>query len=107
VKENTYSGATTVLLQAMALGKAVVVSRTAAISRGYQLEDGLNCRLVPPGDFGALDHAVGGLLADAENAAALGARARRTVEEHLTWDRYASAIVELLAAAASPSTVRA
>jgi hypothetical protein len=47
VRENTYSGATTVLLQAMALGKPVVVSRTAAIADGYQLEDGVNCRLVP------------------------------------------------------------
>jgi glycosyltransferase involved in cell wall biosynthesis len=107
VKENTYSGATTVLLQAMALGKAVVVSRTAAISHGYHLEDGLNCRLVPPGDPEGLERAVAGLLADDENAAAIGARARRTVEEHLTWDRYAGAIVELLAAAAAPSTVRA
>ncbi len=107
VRENSYSGATTVLLQAMALGKSVVVSRTAAISRGYHLEDGLNCRLVPPGDLGALEHAVAGLLANGENAAEIGARARRTVEEHLTWDRYAGAIVELLAAAAAPSTVRA
>ena len=38
------------LLQAMAHGKPVVVSRTAAIAEGYGLEDGENCRLVPPGD---------------------------------------------------------
>ena len=48
VRENTYSGATTTLLQAMACGKPVVVTRTAAIARGYHLEDGVNCRLVPP-----------------------------------------------------------
>ena len=107
VRENTYSGATTVLLQAMAMGKAVVVSRTAAISRDYHLEDGLNCRLVRPGDLDALDRAVAGLLADDENAAAIGARARRTVEEHLGWERYAKAIAEVLDAAAAPSTVRA
>ena len=58
VRENTYSGATTTLLQAMACGKPVVVTRTAAIARGYHLEDGVNCRLVPPGDLGALEHAV-------------------------------------------------
>ncbi len=107
VQENSYSGATTVLLQAMAMGKPVVVSRTAAISRGYRLEDGLNCRLVPPGDLEALERAVEGLLSDDENAAAIGARARRTVEEHLGWERYAKAIVELMSAAASPSTVGA
>ena len=48
--DNSYSGATTVLLQAMAMGKPVIVSRTAAIAEGYELEDGVNCRLVKPGD---------------------------------------------------------
>ena len=43
VRRNSYSGATTVLLQAMALAKPVVVSRTDAIERGYALEDGVNC----------------------------------------------------------------
>ncbi len=50
VRDNSYSGATTVLLQAMALGKPVVVSRTKAIASGYGLVDGDNCRLVEPGD---------------------------------------------------------
>src|SRR5262245_61269024 len=36
VLENSYSGATTVLLQAMALAKPVVVTRTAAIATGYK-----------------------------------------------------------------------
>ena len=60
VRDNTYSGATTALLQAMASGKPVVVSRTAAIAHGYHLEDGSNCRLVPPGDAAALEDAVVG-----------------------------------------------
>ena len=50
VRDNSYSGATTVLLQAMALAKPVVVTRTAAIATGYGLEDGDNVRLVAPGD---------------------------------------------------------
>ncbi len=53
VRDNSYSGATTVLLQAMAMAKPVVVSRTAAIADGYDLEDGVNCRLVEPGADGA------------------------------------------------------
>lgn len=105
VRENSYSGATTVLLQSMALGKPVVVSRTAAIARGYHLEDGVNCRLVPPGDATALERAVAELLDDPEQAAELGARARETVERHLTWERYASRIRELLDAAARGTTV--
>ena len=43
VRDNSYSGATTVLLQAMALAKPIVVTRTAAIATGYGLEDGQTC----------------------------------------------------------------
>ncbi|MGH3136153.1 MAG: glycosyltransferase family 4 protein [Gaiellaceae bacterium] len=100
VRDNSYSGATTVLLQAMASAKPVVVSRTAAIATGYGLEDGVNCRLVPPGSLEALDAAVGEVLSDEALAASLGAGARETVERDLTWSRYAVAIPALLMAAA-------
>ena len=105
VRDNTYSGATTVLLQAMACGKPVVVTKTAAIERGYHLEDGVNCLLVPPGDLDALEHSVERVLGDPELAASLGARARETVERHLTWERYTSAIRDLLLAASERTTV--
>jgi glycosyltransferase involved in cell wall biosynthesis len=92
VRDNSYSGATTVLLQAMASGKPVVVSRTKAIANGYGLVDGENCRLVEPGDGAAFGRALGDVLRDEWHARALGARARRTVEEGLTWDRYVDRI---------------
>jgi glycosyltransferase involved in cell wall biosynthesis len=101
VRENTYSGATTVLLQTMALGKPVVVSRTSAIASGYGLVDGENCRLVEPGDVAAFVKSVGDVLRDDLHARALGASARVTVERDLTWDRYVSRIEEHLAAAAA------
>jgi len=107
VRDNSYSGATTVLLQAMASAKPVVVSRTAAIARGYHLEDGLNCRLVPPGAPAALEHAVSDLLGDPERAAAVGERARETVERHLDWRRYTDAIRNLLVEACGRTTVPA
>jgi glycosyltransferase involved in cell wall biosynthesis len=100
VRENSYSGATTVLLQAMALGKPVVVSRTKAIERGYGLDDGDNVRLVPPGDVGPFAAAIDGVLGDAEHARALGARARATVEARLGWTSYVARLEELLHAAA-------
>lgn len=96
VRENSYSGATTTLLQAMACGKPVVVSRTAAIVQGYHLEDGVNCRLVSPGDVEALEHGV----VDALDAPELGARAREAVERHHAWRHYTDSIRDLLAAAA-------
>ena len=96
VRRNSYSGATTVLLQAMALGKPVVVSETDAIARGYELEDGVNCRLVPPGDGEALERALLETLADSRS---LGSRARQTVERHFTWGRYTDALWEILSGA--------
>jgi glycosyltransferase involved in cell wall biosynthesis len=96
VKENAYSGATTVLLQAMACGKPVVVSRTSAIAAGYHLADGENCRLVAPGDAPAFERALLDLLEDSEAAAALGARARETAERHLSWERYVATLHDLL-----------
>ncbi|MBM2821659.1 MAG: hypothetical protein HW413_405 [Thermoleophilia bacterium] len=101
VQENSYSGGTTVLLQAMAMGKPVVVSRTAAIATGYHLEDGVNCRLVAPGNLEELEAEVSELLADDSQAASLGARARETVERNLTWSRYVDTLSGLLCAAAA------
>ena len=95
VRGNSYSGATTTLLQAMAMGKAVVVSRTDAIARGYELEDGYNCRLVEPGDAGAFERALLETLTGA-SADSLGTRARETVERSLSWERYADALFEVL-----------
>jgi glycosyltransferase involved in cell wall biosynthesis len=106
VQANSYSGATTVLLQAMACGKPVVVSRTAAITSGYGLEHDVNCVLVSPGEREELEHAVNGVLEDPGHASALGARARETVERQLGWERYAGAIRELLLAASERTTVR-
>jgi glycosyltransferase involved in cell wall biosynthesis len=96
VRENSYSGATTVLLQAMALGKPVVVSRTAAIASGYDLEDGVNCRLVEPGDAAALERAILETLTGANAAVALGIRARQTVERSFSWERYTDALWQVL-----------
>ena len=101
VRDNTYSGATTTLLQAMSCGRPVVVTRTAAIAHGYHLEDGVNCRLVPAGDLSAMEDAVDGVLEDDGGAEALGRRARETVERSLTWTRYTDEIRRRLVTAAT------
>jgi glycosyltransferase involved in cell wall biosynthesis len=101
VRENSYSGATTTLLQAMACGKPVVVSRTSAIARGYHLDDGVNCKLVAPGDRDAFAQALEDALSDGGVSEAVGRRARETVERHLTWARYTDEIRDLLFAAAA------
>lgn len=96
VRENSYSGATTVLLQAMALGKPVVVTRTQAIATGYGLVDGENCRLVPPGDEVVFARALGTVLRDELHSRALGASARRTAERELSWRSYVARLEQLV-----------
>lgn len=101
VRDNSYSGATTVLLQAMALAKPVVVTRTAAIATGYGLADGDNVLFVAPGDAEAFVDALALLLADDDKSRTLGMHARATVESALTWERYADRLAAVLARAGS------
>jgi glycosyltransferase involved in cell wall biosynthesis len=96
VQANSYSGATTVLLQAMALAKPVVVSRTDAIAAGYALVDSTNCRLVEPGEPVAFERALLDTLAD---PGSLGDRARETVEQDFSWERYTTALWNILSGA--------
>jgi glycosyltransferase involved in cell wall biosynthesis len=106
VRDNSYSGATTTLLQSMAIAKPVVVTRTAAIAEGYHLEDGRNCRLVPADAPAALEHAISDLLVP-ERGGAVGERARETVERHLSWERYTNALCDLLLSACGRTTFSA
>ena len=89
VRDNSYSGATTVLLQAMALAKPVVVTRTAAIATGYGLGDGDNVRLVAPGGrrrpSAPRSRRCSATSGRPENSARGRARPWR---RELTWDRY-------------------
>ncbi len=94
--ENTYSAGTTTLLQAMAMAKPIVVTRTGAISHGYQLEDNVNCRLVTPGSQSEWGHAIQSLLDDPVGQHRLGEAARKTVESHLTWDHYVNRLSDVI-----------
>lgn len=96
VKENTYSGATTTLLQAMAMAKPVVVSGVGAIRNGYGLEHGVNCMLVKPGDRGEFSRSTRHLLQQPRKAAGIGEEARAHVCRSLSWDRCLGRIERIL-----------
>jgi len=90
---NLHLSGLTALLESMACGKAVVVTRTPGIE--HYVHDEETGVLVDPGP-GPLAEAVGRLLDEPERAAELGARARRDALARLTTAHQARALAEIL-----------
>jgi glycosyltransferase involved in cell wall biosynthesis len=84
----------TTLLEAMAMGKAVVVTETAAL-RGV-VEDGITGLTVKPGDTSGLRRAIEALLESPAARGSLGARAREVAIERYDVDVFAKALVQNL-----------
>jgi glycosyltransferase involved in cell wall biosynthesis len=80
-------GLGTAILDAMALGKPVVATRTGGIPEAVQ--DGITGLLVSPRDPRALAEALGYLLRHPEHAKTLGVAGRQRVEQHFTVERMA------------------
>jgi glycosyltransferase involved in cell wall biosynthesis len=87
------SGQTT-YVNAMALGKAIVVSDAPGV-RDY-IDDGDTGVIVPCGDAQALARAVRGLLADRQWRERLGENARRHALRNLTLDGYAERLLQVV-----------
>lgn len=85
-----YPSGQSVFLEAAAMGRACVVTGTAAMAD--YLRAGDNAIGVPPGDPAALREAISALLDDKADRAALGARARADVEARFTARRMWSEI---------------
>jgi glycosyltransferase involved in cell wall biosynthesis len=92
-------GLPNVLLEAMAAGRAVIASRVAGIPD--VVTDGVDGILVPPGDAAALAVALARVAGDPALRERLGAAARATVRERLSWERAARTFEESYAAAAA------
>jgi glycosyltransferase involved in cell wall biosynthesis len=82
----------TTILEAMAMGRAVVCTRTTG--QTDTIIDDVTGRYVPPGDADALRAAIQRLLESPDTCRVLGAGARAWAVEHAELDRY----VERLAA---------
>lgn len=80
----------TCILQAMAMGKAVICSRT----RGQVdvIEDGVTGIYVPVGDAEAMRQAIVSLWNDPERARRMGAAAREHVLKHHTLEQFTSLV---------------
>jgi glycosyltransferase involved in cell wall biosynthesis len=97
-----FQAGVTTILEAMSMGKPVVVSATEG--QRDVIEDGVTGVMVPPGDARALRRAILRLLDDPAERARLGANARAAVEERFSLDVYAASLaghLEELAAAPS------
>ena len=97
--ETDFQAGVTTILEAMAMGKAVIASRTKG--QREVIQDGVNGIYVPPGDVAAMRRAIVDLLADPARAGALGANARRTVESRMSLDIWADRIAQVVRDAAS------
>ena len=85
-----FQAGVTTILEAMAMGKAVIVTRTPGQTDVViQGETGL---YVPPGDAGALREAIGRLLDNPAEAARMGANGRRVIEERMSLDKYVAGL---------------
>ena len=81
---HTASGVTT-MLEAMAMSKPVVATRTPATE--YYSDDGRFVRLVAPGDSARMSETIQNLLSNAEARERLGMEARRSVERRFSTAR--------------------
>ncbi len=86
--QNDFQAGVTSLLEAMAMGKAVIV--TATDGQGDVVEHGVTGLLVPPSDAGELRRVIRWLLAHPAERARLGANARRAVENEFSLEKYTS-----------------
>ncbi|HEY0910795.1 MAG TPA: glycosyltransferase [Bradyrhizobium sp.] len=81
------------LIEAMAVGAALVASRAGAAE--LVVEDGVTGVLIPPGDADALAAALEPLMRDPAACAAMGARGRERVLDKFSLDAEANRIAEV------------
>ncbi len=93
-----------VIAEAMAMGRAVIATRTAAPPDF--LRDGDTGRFVEPGDPAALRHAMSGMLDDPVATAAMGRRARTLMLDRYSLPRFCARLETIIAATARPERKR-
>lgn len=93
----------TTIVEAMAMGKAVICSRVEG--QIDLIEDGVNGILVPQGDIDALQEAMLSLWNDPKRARKLGDRAREFIETHHSLEQSLDQVVQLVKQAAVGSPV--
>lgn len=96
LRESAQPQGQSVTLQAMACGKAVILSRTKGLWSRDLMRHLHNCYLVPPGNVAALRSAIEHLHRDDELCVRLGHAARRSVEQHFSSTLMGESIAKIL-----------
>jgi glycosyltransferase involved in cell wall biosynthesis len=96
LKETIQPSGQSVCLQAMACGKAVVMTDNSGIWDRDLMIDDYNVLMVKPGDRFALNKTVLRLFGSKILRQNLGANARKTIEQHLNTDIMAESLANLL-----------
>lgn len=94
LREVDFQAGITTILEAMAMGKAVVCSRTTGQSD--TIDDGVTGHYVPPGDADALRGAIVSLLDDPAAAERIGAAAREWVVNTAELTVYAQRLADFV-----------
>jgi glycosyltransferase involved in cell wall biosynthesis len=87
-----YEGLPTVLLEAMSSGIPVVATNVGGNSE--VISSGVNGLLIPPKSPENMAKAISRLLDDRALRERIGRAARRTIEEHYTWDKIAENVMK-------------
>jgi len=95
IKNERRDSGHSVTAQAMACGKAVIVSDTPGLWDREFLRDGETCRLVPPENPEALRRVILELWNDPAQAERIGRNARRLIEERWTSGHFGRHLVRL------------
>ena len=97
LKRTTYAAGVTSILEAMAMGKAVIVTASPGILD--YVKDGLSGRLVPVSDPRALERTIRELWENPSVTAAMGAHNRAWIERIINTDAYVDEVAALLGVA--------
>lgn len=103
--ENDFQAGITTILEAMAMGKAVVVTGTCGQTDA--IAHGLNGLYVRPGESADWRAAIARLQQDPTLRARLGRRARRWIEENATVDHWVDNVVAAIRGVAAPAKAKA
>ena len=99
ILENDYQTGISTILEMMAMGKCVIATRT----RGQTdtIVDGETGLYVPPGDAMALRAAIQRVRSNPEEAARIGAAARRLIEKEASLELFIARIADTVRSASA------